>query len=131
VEKFPQAAAGKSVAACGVFAVDDNEPGIVFSPEIGNQLFYSFLAALADDISYKFSKMAPKINRVLLAVFALIVVLMLVKVIPSQTARYLIIAIMGAALAINGISGYRQSKWAGFFLMVFGTFLCLGTLMMI
>jgi hypothetical protein len=54
VEKFPQAAAGKSVAACGVFAVDDNELGIVFSPEIGDQLFYSFPAALADDISYKY-----------------------------------------------------------------------------
>lgn len=85
----------------------------------------------ADDISYKFSKMSPKINRVLLAIFAVIVVLLLVKVIPAQTARYLIIAIMGAALAINGISGYHQSKWAGFFLMVFGTLLCLGNLMML
>ena len=85
----------------------------------------------ADDISYKFSKLSPKINRVLLAIFALIVVLLLVKVLPSQTARYLIIAIMGVALAINGISGYHQSKWAGFFLMVFGTILCLGNLMML
>ena len=85
----------------------------------------------ADDISYKFSKMSSKINRVLLAIFAVIVVLLLVKVIPAQTARYLIIAIMGAALAINGISGYHQSKWAGFFLMVFGTLLCLGNLMML
>ena len=89
------------------------------------------LHLMADDISYKFSKLSPKINRVLLAVFALIVVLMLVKVIPSLTARYLIIAIMGAALAINGLSGYRQSKWAGFFLMVFGTLLCLGNLIML
>jgi len=89
------------------------------------------LHQMADDISYKFSKLSPKINRVLLAIFALIVVLLLVKVLPSQTARYLIIAIMGAALAINGISGYRQSKWAGFFLMVFGTILCLGNLMML
>ena len=89
------------------------------------------LHLMADDISYKFSKMSPKINRVLLAVFALIVVLMLVKVLPSQTARYLIIAILGAAFAINGISGYRQSKWAGFFLMVFGTLLCLGNLFML
>ena len=67
----------------------------------------------------------------LLAVFAVVVVLMLVKVLPSQTARYLIIAILGAAFAINGISGYRQSKWAGFFLMVFGTLLCLGNLFML
>ena len=89
------------------------------------------LHLMADDISYKFSKMSPKINRVLLAIFAVIVVLLLVKVIPAQTARYLIIAIMGAALAINGISGYHQSKWAGFFLMVFGTILCLGNLMML
>ena len=89
------------------------------------------LHLMADDISYKFSKMSTKINRVLLAVFAVVVVLMLVKVLPSQTARYLIIAILGAAFAINGISGYRQSKWAGFFLMVFGTLLCLGNLFML
>ena len=89
------------------------------------------LHLMADDISYKFSKLSPKINRVLLAVFAVVVVLMLVKVLPSLTARYLIIAIMGAALAINGLAGYRQSKWAGFFLMVFGTLLCLGNLIML
>ena len=58
-------------------------------------------------------------------------VLLVAKVVPAQTARYLIIAIMGAALAINGLAGYRQSKWAGFFLMVFGTLLCLGNLMML
>ena len=84
-----------------------------------------------DEISLKFSKLSPKINRVLLAVFAVIVVLLVAKVVPAQTARYLIIAIMGAALAINGLAGYRQSKWAGFFLMVFGTLLCLGNLMML
>ena len=89
------------------------------------------LYLMADEVSYKFSKMAPKINRVLLAVFAVIVILMLVKVLPSQTARYLIIAVMGSALAINGLAGYRQSKWAGFFLMIFGTLLCLGNLMML
>ena len=89
------------------------------------------LHLMADDISYKFSKMSPKINRVLLAVFAVIVVLWIAKILAPLTARYLIIAIMGAALAINGISGYRQSKWAGFFLMVFGTLLCLGNLMML
>ena len=85
----------------------------------------------ADEISLKFSRLSPRINRVLLAVFAVIVVLLVAKVIPAQTARYLIIAIMGAALAINGLAGYRQSKWAGFFLMVFGTLLCLGNLMML
>lgn len=85
----------------------------------------------ADEISLKFSRLSPKINRVLLAVFAVIVVLLVAKVIPAQTARYLIIAILGAALAINGLAGYRQSKWAGFFLMVFGTLLCLGNLMML
>ena len=89
------------------------------------------LHLMADETSYKFSKMAPKINRVLLAILAVIVVLLAAKVLPSQTARYLIVAIMGAALAINGLSGYRQSKWAGFFLMVFGTLLCLGNLMML
>ena len=85
----------------------------------------------ADEISLKFSRLSPKINRVLLAVFAVVVVLLVAKVVPAQTARYLIIAIMGAALAINGLAGYRQSKWAGFFLMVFGTLLCLGNLMML
>ena len=89
------------------------------------------LHLMADDISYKFSKMSPQINRVLLVIFAVIVVLWLFKVMAALTARYLIIAIMGAALAINGISGYRQSKWAGFFLMVFGTILCLGNLFML
>ena len=89
------------------------------------------LYLLADEISYKFAKMAPKINRVMLALFAVIVVLLVAKVVPAQTARYLIIAIMGAALAINGLAGYRQSKWAGFFLMVFGTLLCLGNLFML
>ena len=85
----------------------------------------------ADEVSLKFSRLSPKINRVLLAVFAVIVVLLVAKVVPAQTARYLIIAILGAALAINGLAGYRQSKWAGFFLMVFGTLLCLGNLMML
>ena len=89
------------------------------------------LHLMADDISYKFSKMSPQINRVLLVIFAVIVVLWIVKVMAPLTARYLIIAIMGASLAINGISGYRQSKWAGFFLMVFGTLLCLGNLFML
>lgn len=89
------------------------------------------LHLMADEISCKFAAASPRINRVLLVVFAVIVVLFLAKVIPSLTARYLIIAIMGAALAINGLSGYRQSKWAGFFLMVFGTILCLGNLFML
>lgn len=85
----------------------------------------------ADEISGRFAAMSKKINRVLLAVFAVIVVLWAVKAIPALTARYLIIAIMGAALAINGLAGYRQSKWAGFFLMIFGTILCLSNLFML
>ena len=89
------------------------------------------LYLMADEISYKFSKVSTKIYRVLLVVFLIVVLLMLTKVLPSQTARYLIIAVMGMALAINGISGYRQSKWAGFFLMIFGTLLFLGNLFML
>ena len=89
------------------------------------------LYLMADEISYKFNKILPKINRVLLAAFAVIVALLAFKAIPSQTARYLIVAVFGAALAMNGIAGYRQSKWAGFFLMVFGTLLCLGNLIML
>ena len=89
------------------------------------------LHLMADEISYKFSKISPTVNRVLLAVLAIVVALWAFKVMAPLTARYLIIAIMGASLAINGISGYRQSKWAGFFLMVFGTLLCLGNLFML
>lgn len=89
------------------------------------------LHLMADEISYKFSKFSPTINRVLLVILAILVVLWIFKTIPALTARYLIIAIMGVSLAINGISGYRQSKWAGFFLMVFGTILCLGNLFML
>lgn len=85
----------------------------------------------ADEISARFAVMSPKINRVLLAVLAIVVVLWIFKVMAPLTARYLIIAIMGVSLAINGLSGYRQSKWAGFFLMVFGTILCLGNLFML
>lgn len=89
------------------------------------------LHRMADEISYKFSRISPTVNRVLLAILAILVVLWAFKVMPALTARYLIIAIMGISLAINGISGYRQSKWAGFFLMVFGTFLFLGNLFML
>ncbi len=85
----------------------------------------------ADEISAQFEKMSKPVNRVLLAVFALVVILLAFKVLPSMTARYLIIAIMGASLGINGLAGYRQSRWAGFFLMVFGTLLFLGNLFML
>lgn len=85
----------------------------------------------ADRISRDFARAATTINRVLLGIFAVVVVLWLTKVLAGQTARYLIIAIMGMALAVNGLVGYRQSKWAGFFLMVFGTLLFLGNLFML
>lgn len=85
----------------------------------------------ADDISRQFARYDKTINRVLLAIFAVIVVLWAVKVLAGDTARYLIVAIMGMALAVNGLSGYRNSKWAGFFLMVFGTLLFLGNLFML
>lgn len=89
------------------------------------------LHLMADEISYKFSKLSPTVNRVLLVLLVIVAALWLFKMMAPLTARYLIIAMMGASLAINGISGYRQSKWAGFFLMVFGTILCLGNLFML
>lgn len=81
----------------------------------------------ADEISALFAKREKLLNRLLLGVFAVVVVLWL----AGSTARYLIVAIMGAALALNGLSGYRQSLWAGFSLMVFGTLLFLGNLFML
>ena len=85
----------------------------------------------AEQISADFARSEKSISRVLLVLFLVVVVLWVAKVLAGQTARYLIIALMGMALALNGISGYRQSKWAGFFLMVFGTLLCLGNLFML
>lgn len=85
----------------------------------------------ADDISRQFARHDKVINRTLLVILALIVVLWAVKVLADETARYLIVAILGMALAVNGLSGYRNSKWAGFFLMVFGTLLFLGNLFML
>ena len=89
------------------------------------------LHRMADELSHKFFSMSKTFNRVLLVIFLIVVALLLFKVLPSLTARYLIIAMMGAALAFNGIAGYHQSKWAGFFLIVCGTFLCLGNLIML
>ena len=66
----------------------------------------------ADEISALFAKREKLLNRLLLGVFAVVVVLWL-------------------AGALNGLSGYRQSRWAGFSLMVFGTLLFLGNLFML
>lgn len=85
----------------------------------------------ADEISALFAKREKLLNRLLLGVFAVVVVLWLAGALAGSTARYLIVAIMGAALALNGLSGYRQSRWAGFSLMVFGTLLFLGNLFML
>ena len=89
------------------------------------------LHAQADEISLRFSRVEKRLNRVLLAVFALVAVLWIAKVLPADTARYCIIAFVGVSLAVNGISGYRQSRWAGSFLMIFGTLLALGNLYML
>ena len=85
----------------------------------------------ADRISQEFGRVSQKVNRILLVLLALFVLLWVFKVMQGQVARYLIIALFGMSLGINGISGYRQSKWAGLFLMVFGTFLFLGNLYML
>ena len=45
--------------------------------------------------------------------------------------RYAIIMLLGFSMTLNGLAGYRKSRWAGFFLMVFGTILFLGNLFML
>ncbi len=82
----------------------------------------------ADEISTQFASMKTYLYRVLLVIFLVIVALWAVKIMPMQAARYSIVAIMGAALGITGLAGYRESRWAGFFLMVFGTILMFGNL---
>ena len=83
------------------------------------------LHARADEISLQFARMDKYLNRVLLAL------LWLCKALPALTARYLLITLLGASLALNGISGYRNSRWAGSFLMLFGTALFLSNLYML
>ncbi len=85
----------------------------------------------ADEISAQFASVDKYLNRILLAIFAVVVVLWIVKVIPGQSARYAIVAIWGATLGLNGLAGYRNSKWAGFFLMVFGSILMISNLVML
>ena len=85
----------------------------------------------ADRLSREFARVEQTVNRVLLALFAVVVLLWIFKVMQSQVARYLIIALMGISLGVNGISGYRQSRWVGFFLMVFGAALFLGNIYML
>ena len=45
--------------------------------------------------------------------------------------RYAIIMLLGFSMTLNGLAGYRKSRWAGFFLMAFGTILFLGNLFML
>ncbi len=85
----------------------------------------------ADEVSAQFASVKKYLFRILLAVFAVVVVLWAVKTIPTQSARYAIVAIVGAALGINGLAGYTQSRWAGFFQIVFGTILMIGNLVML
>lgn len=89
------------------------------------------LHARADEISLQFSRLQKPLNRVLLAVFGVVVILWICGVIGADPARYLIIALLGVSLAVGGLSGYRQSRWAGSFLMIFGTLLAIGNLYML
>ena len=89
------------------------------------------LRARADEISLQFARVEKYLNRVLLALLLAVTVLWLCKLLPALTARYLLITLLGASLALNGISGYRNSRWAGAFLMIFGTALFLSNLYML
>lgn len=87
--------------------------------------------AKADAISAAVARVDHKINRVLLAILAVLVVLWLCKILSGTLARYAIITLLGISLALNGLSAYRNTRWVGFFLMVFGTLLFLSNLLML
>lgn len=87
------------------------------------------IRAKADAISASVARVDQKINRVLLALLLIFVVLWLCKVLSGTIVRYIIIALFGFSLALNGLSAYRNTRWVGFFLMVFGSLLFLSNLL--
>lgn len=87
------------------------------------------IRAKADSISAAVARVDHKINRVLLVMLAVLVVLWLCKVLSGIIVRYAIITLLGFSLALNGLSAYRNTRWVGFFLMVFGTLLFLSNLL--
>lgn len=90
------------------------------------------IRAKADTISAAVARVDQKINRILLALLLVLAVLWIAKpAVFGLICRYAIIMLLGFSMTLNGLAGYRKSRWAGFFLMAFGTILFLGNLFML
>lgn len=90
------------------------------------------IRAKADAISAAVARVDQKINRILLVLLLVLAVLWIAKpAIFGLICRYAIIMLLGFSMTLNGLAGYRKSRWAGFFLMAFGTILFLGNLFML
>lgn len=90
------------------------------------------IRAKADTISAAVARVDQKINRILLVLLLVLAVLWIAKpAVFGLICRYAIIMLLGFSMTLNGLAGYRKSRWAGFFLMAFGTILFLGNLFML
>ena len=90
------------------------------------------IRAKADTISAAVARVDQKINRILLVLLLGLAVLWIAKpAVFGLICRYAIIMLLGFSMTLNGLAGYRKSRWAGFFLMAFGTILFLGNLFML
>lgn len=90
------------------------------------------IRAKADTISAAVARVDQKINRILLALLLVLAVLWIAKpAVFGLICRYAIIMLLGFSMTLNGLAGYRKSRWAGFFLMVFGTILFISNLFML
>lgn len=90
------------------------------------------IRAKADAISAAVARVDQKINRILLVLLLVLAVLWIAKpAVFGLICRYAIIMLLGFSMTLNGLAGYRKSRWAGFFLMAFGTILFLGNLFML
>lgn len=90
------------------------------------------IRAKADAISAAVARVDQKINRILLALLLVLAVLWIAKpAVFGLICRYAIIMLLGFSMTLNGLAGYRKSRWAGFFLMVFGTILFISNLFML
>ena len=90
------------------------------------------IRAKADAISAAVARVDQKINRILLVLLLVLAVLWIAKpAVFSLICRYAIIMLLGFSMTLNGLAGYRKSRWAGFFLMVFGTILFISNLFML
>lgn len=90
------------------------------------------IRAKADTISAAVARVDQKINRILLVLLLVLAVLWIAKpAVFGLICRYAIIMLLGFSMTLNGLAGYRKSRWAGFFLMIFGTILFISNLFML